>query len=127
MPDQFYPAEPLPSRPPSSVPQAVLTGEPRPRTAGALFFGGPIWVRTGKARTNYWPPILQTSSTFGNEPLKSVKSNTVMVEMEVPLRAPVGESVVVAGLELTGFITGAEKVGAFEVDVVDVRPVVPLD
>ena len=56
-----------------------------------------------------------------------MKSHTVMVEMEVPRRAPVGESVVVAGLELTGFITGATKVGAFEVDVVDVRPVVPLD
>ena len=71
----------------------------------------------------YWPPTLQTSSTLVKEPLKSSKSHTVTVEMDTPRRAPVGESVVVEGLELIGFITGAAgKVAAF-----DVEPVVPLD
>ena len=71
----------------------------------------------------YWPPTLQTSSTLVKEPLKSLKSHTVTVEMETPRRAPVGESVVVDGLELIGFITGAAgRVAAF-----DVEPVVPLD
>jgi hypothetical protein len=68
-------------------------------------------------------PTLQTSSTFVEEPLKSSKSHTVTVEMETPRRAPVGESVVVDGLELIGFIIGAAgRVAAF-----DVEPVVPLD
>jgi hypothetical protein len=36
----------------------------------------------------------------------------VIVEMELPRRAPVGESVVIVGLELTEFTTGATgKVG----------------
>ena len=80
-----------------------------------------------QARQAYWPPILQTSSTLGNEPLKSVKSHTVIVEMELLRRAPVGESVVVTELELTGFITRAAKVGAFEVGVFDVTPLIPPD
>jgi hypothetical protein len=43
--------------------------------------------------------------------------------METPRRAPVGETVVVDGLELIGFITGAAgRVAAF-----DVEPVVPPD
>jgi hypothetical protein len=42
------------------------------------------------------------------QPLKSVKSHTVIVEMELPRRAPV----VIVGLELTEFTTGATgKVG----------------
>jgi hypothetical protein len=52
-----------------------------------------------------------------------LKSHTVSVEMETPRRAPAGESVVVVGLELIGFITGAAgKTGAF-----DVEPAMPLD
>jgi hypothetical protein len=47
--------------------------------------------------------------------------------MELLRRAPLGESVVVTGLELTGFITGAAKVGAFEVGVFDVTPLIPPD
>ena len=82
----------------------------------------PAWVDNA-----CWPPILQTSSTLGKEPLKSVKSHTVTVEIETPRRAPLGESVVVTGLELTGFITGAAKVGAFEVGVFDVTPLIPPD
>jgi hypothetical protein len=94
--------------------------------------GGKSWPRlpTRRAVLNcnaYWPPTLQTSSTLGKEPLKSVKSHTVTVEIETPRRAPLGESVVVTGLELTGFITGAAKVGAFEVGVFDVTPLIPPD
>ena len=82
----------------------------------------PTWVDNA-----YWPPTLQTSSTLGKAPLKSVKSHTVTVEIETPRRAPLGESVVVTGLELTGFITGVAKVGAFEVGVFDVTPLIPPD
>jgi hypothetical protein len=42
------------------------------------------------------------------------------VEIETLWRAPVGESAVVVGLELTGFITGAAgKLGPFEVAVLE--------
>ena len=80
-------------------------------------------IKVSSASMAYRPPTLQTSSTFVKEPLKSSKSHTVTVEMETPRRAPVGESVVVDGLELIGFITGAAgRVAAF-----DVEPVVPLN
>jgi hypothetical protein len=111
-------------------PQLRLNPRRSAECEGALFFGLLSNFTTASARQAhqaYWPPILQTSTTFGNEPLKSVKSHTVTVEMELLRRALVGESVVVTGLELTGFITGAAKVGAFEVGVFDVTPLIPLD
>ena len=111
-------------------PQLRLNPRRSAECEGALFFGLLSNFTTDsarQARQAYWPPILQTSSTLGNEPLKSVKSHTVIVEMELLRRALVGESVVVTGLELTGFITGAAKVGAFEVGVFDVTPLIPPD
>ena len=91
--------------------------KPRPIMTSAAYEAGV------SKDSSAWPPTLQTSSTLVKEPLKSLKSHTVTVEMETPRRAPVGESVVVDGLELIGFITGAAgRVAAF-----DVEPVVPLD
>jgi hypothetical protein len=43
---------------------------------------------------------LHTSTTSGKLPLKSVKSQTVMVEKEVDLLAPFGSNITFAGLEL---------------------------
>ena len=59
--------------------------------------------------------------------LESLRDVPAVKEMELLRRAPVGESVVVTGLELTGFITGAAKVGAFEVGVFDVTLLIPPD
>jgi len=95
-------------------PQLRLNPRRSAECEGALFFGLLSNFTTDsarQARQAYWPPILQTSSTLGNEPLKSVKSHTVTVEIETPRRAPLGESVVVTGLELTGFIKDHPQYG----------------
>ena len=69
-------------------PQLRLNPRRSAECEGALFFGLLSNFTTDSARQAYWPPILQTSSTLGNEPLKSVKSHTVIVEMELLRRAP---------------------------------------
>jgi hypothetical protein len=45
---------------------------------------------------------LHTSIAFGKPPVKSVKSQTVMVEMEVDLLLPFGSNITFAGFELDG-------------------------